>query len=72
MVNFRFFPKLVGFFKENIKKPFFQASAIKKTDKIEHGEKVLAPKHPTDEKAFQETLKDTKIKEVKIFWGYWF
>lgn len=41
-----------------------QARAILKQDKIEHGEKVLAPKHPTDNAHFKSAQKDEKIKEV--------
>jgi hypothetical protein len=41
-----------------------QARAILKQDKIEHGEKVLPPKHPTDEKHFKVAQQDKKIREV--------
>lgn len=44
-----------------------QAKAIMKQDKIEHGEKVLPPKYPTDEKYFKAAQEDKKIKEV-CFW----
>lgn len=49
-------------FKET-EQTIYQAKALFKHDKIEKGEKVLAPKHPTDEKHFKETQKNEKIRE---------
>ncbi|KAI6234816.1 hypothetical protein M3Y99_00753900 [Aphelenchoides fujianensis] len=40
-----------------------QAKALIKADKISRGEKVPAPKHPTDEKHFREALADPSLKE---------
>lgn len=42
----------------------FQQKAIKKMEDIEKGEKILAPKLPTEEKRFQSTLNDNKLKEL--------
>ncbi|KAI6172890.1 hypothetical protein M3Y98_01023500 [Aphelenchoides besseyi] len=40
-----------------------RAKTLIKADKISRGEKILAPKHPTEEKRFQEAQKDKEIKE---------
>ncbi|KAE9421838.1 hypothetical protein Angca_005563 [Angiostrongylus cantonensis] len=42
----------------------FQQKAIKKMEDIEKGEKIMAPKLPTEEKRFQSALKDDKVKEL--------
>lgn len=46
----------------------FRKKALKKFDSLEHGEKVHAPKHPTDQKHFDIALKDENIRKVdKLF-----
>ena len=45
-----------------------QAKAIIKADKISRGEKILPPKHPTDEKHFQQAQLNTALKEVWSFY----
>uniref|UniRef100_A0A0N4X0F5 39S ribosomal protein L50, mitochondrial n=1 Tax=Haemonchus placei TaxID=6290 RepID=A0A0N4X0F5_HAEPC len=42
----------------------FQQKAIKKQDKIEQGEKVLAPRYPTEDKRFQKAMSDEKLREL--------
>ncbi|CAJ0602200.1 unnamed protein product [Cylicocyclus nassatus] len=42
----------------------YQQKAIKKADDISKGEKILAPKVPTEEKRFREAQNNPKIKEV--------
>ncbi|VDM60900.1 unnamed protein product [Angiostrongylus costaricensis] len=42
----------------------FQQKAIRKMEDIEKGEKILAPKLPTEEKRFLSALKDDKVKEL--------
>uniref|UniRef100_A0A7I4YIV1 39S ribosomal protein L59, mitochondrial n=1 Tax=Haemonchus contortus TaxID=6289 RepID=A0A7I4YIV1_HAECO len=42
----------------------FQQKAIKKQDKIEQGEKVLAPRYPTEDKRFQKAMSDEKLREI--------
>lgn len=42
----------------------YQARALIKQDKISRGEKVLAPKHPTDEVHFKAAQEDETIREV--------
>jgi hypothetical protein len=43
-----------------------QTRALLKQDKISHGEKILAPKHPTDETHFKDAQRDEKIREVSL------
>lgn len=45
----------------------FQQKAVKKMEEIEKGEKILAPKVPTEEKRFKKALGDSKVKEVSMF-----
>lgn len=69
--NLTYFFRKMGIIK-NIFKPVvkdaehmvYQTKALLKQDKISKGEKVLAPKHPTDEAHFKEAQKDDKIREV--------
>ncbi|KAK6749656.1 hypothetical protein RB195_001955 [Necator americanus] len=42
----------------------FQQKAVKKMEEIEKGEKILAPKVPTEEKRFQEAQGDEKVREA--------
>ncbi|KIH68147.1 hypothetical protein ANCDUO_01521 [Ancylostoma duodenale] len=42
----------------------FQQKAVKKMEEIEKGEKILAPKVPTEEKRFQKAQSDEKVKEI--------
>ncbi|KAK6024008.1 hypothetical protein OSTOST_10188, partial [Ostertagia ostertagi] len=42
----------------------FQQKAIKKAEEIGQGEKILAPKYPTEEKRFKKAQADEKVKEL--------
>ncbi|EYC43231.1 hypothetical protein Y032_0499g2562 [Ancylostoma ceylanicum] len=42
----------------------FQQKAVKKMEEIEKGEKILAPKVPTEEKRFQKAQSDEKVREI--------
>lgn len=58
-----FIPRVIGTIKGAITKPTFQSRAIKKADKIQHGEKVLAPHYPTDERSYESVKTNEKIKK---------
>ncbi|KHJ79376.1 hypothetical protein OESDEN_20978 [Oesophagostomum dentatum] len=42
----------------------YQQKAVKKMEEIEKGEKILAPKLPTEQRRFQEAQANTKLKEL--------
>lgn len=45
----------------------YQLKAVLKARSIEEGEKIPAPKHPSDSKQFEEAQKDTKLKKVSEY-----
>uniref|UniRef100_A0A915DXQ7 Uncharacterized protein n=1 Tax=Ditylenchus dipsaci TaxID=166011 RepID=A0A915DXQ7_9BILA len=55
--------RIFGFFRRKVDDVSFQHRALQKVEKIEKGEKVLPPKHPTDEKAFRKALDNDDLKE---------
>ncbi|CAD5206600.1 unnamed protein product [Bursaphelenchus okinawaensis] len=58
--------KLWNKFGGEAKTAVFQKKSIEKFEKLEAGEKVLAPKHPTDQKHFDIAQKDERLaKEVR-------
>ncbi|KAI1711046.1 hypothetical protein Ddc_13091 [Ditylenchus destructor] len=54
---------VVGNMWRTTKKTGFSERAIRKAEKIEKGQKVVPPKYPTTEKAFQEAQQDQSIRE---------
>lgn len=42
----------------------YQWRSLLKVEKIEHGEKVLPPKHPREVEPFEKAAQDEKMKEV--------
>lgn len=42
----------------------FQQRAVKKMEDIEKGEKIPAPRYPTEDKRYQEAQADDSIREV--------
>lgn len=61
----KYMKKIIGVAWREVDNTTFQQRAIKKADKIAHGEKVIAPKHPTDQRIFESAIKNETIKEVK-------
>lgn len=64
MVIWKSIKKLYGVVWREVDNTTFQYRALKKADKIALGEKILAPKHPTDQRVFNEAIKNSSIKEV--------